>query len=518
MPSDTFQKGGKRMAVERQEAVLVLDCGATNLRAVVMAPDGTVLSQASTPNRVSVQPGESGHLVWDMDEIWSKLCSCIRDVLARTGSDHIAAVTVATWGADGAPVRPEGTLAYPVVSWKCPRTVPVAKRFSEQVSPWHVFEVTGYQVMSINTLFKLIWLREHAPRSLEKGNMWLMMPALVANRLGAKPHVEPTSASTTMAMSVPERDWSDEMLGYAGLDHTFFPPWVEPGEVVGEVSARASRQTGLKPGTPIVAGGHDTQFAIIGAGAKMDEAVLSSGTWEILAFRCDSFTPTRAGFDGGVMVEADVERGMWNPQILMMGSGVLEWIRSAFFGSSVDYSDMIASAQRVPPGSRGVCVLPSFVSDSGPNRRFGTMGTILGLGLNTSRDEIYRAALEGLSFQLRQSLEILTESTGIRPKGIRVVGGGSRNELWNRIRADTTGLPITTTSISEATVLGASLVAFRGIGRFRSLEAAVRSIDFGETTIRPGEHGETYEELYRQYLKVPPSLAGYYRDLKLGRD
>ena len=500
----------KSAYVEDEEAVLVFDCGATNLRAIAMTSSGRVIAQSSRPNDVSLQGERDDLLVWKMDEIWSKLCSCSRDVLRRMEAASIKAVTVATWGADGAPVNRKGDLAYPIISWKCPRTVPVARQFSQHVSPWHVFEVTGYQIMSINTLFKLIWLREHAPSSLRRGNIWLMMPALIAHRLGAKPYTEPTSASTTMAFSISERDWSEEMLRHARVDRMLFPRWVEPGDVVGEVSSRASRQTGLEAGTPIVAGGHDTQFAIAGSGARREEAILSSGTWEILAMRCDSFSPTRSAFNGGVMVEADVQQGILDPEVLMMGSGVLEWIRSAFFGKTADYSEMIAAARKVPPGCRGVSMLPSFVSDSGPNRRYHTKGTILGIGLNTGKDEIYRAAIEGLSFQLRQALEVLAVSTGLRPKGIRVVGGGARNELWNRVRADVTGLPITITSVSEATVLGACMTAFTGIGRFKSLDEGVRSIDFGSSTIKPGENTEVYDELYNEYLKVPPSLSEYY--------
>ena len=115
------------------------------------------------------------------------------------------------------------------------------------------------------------------------------------------------------------------MLGLAGMDSSFFPRWVEPGETIGTVTAKASEQTGLPRGTPVITGGHDTQFALFGSGAGVDEAVLSSGTWEILLVRTGVFEPDDIGYKNGLIFEFDCIPGMWNPQLLMMGSGALEW-------------------------------------------------------------------------------------------------------------------------------------------------------------------------------------------------
>ena len=151
-------------------------------------------------------------------------------------------------------------------------------------------------------------------------------------------------------------------------------------------------------------------------------------------------------------------------------------------------------------------MIPSFVSDSGPTRRYGTRGTLLGLNLGTSRGEIYRAALEGLSYQLRHALEVLTDSTGEAPDSLRVVGGGSKNQLWNRIRADVTRLPVSTTSQKEATVVGAAMVAFAGLGLLPSLEDAVGGLEVKTTTYEPGPDSGLYEDRYRAYRQAPPAL------------
>ena len=130
----------------------------------------------------------------------------------------------------------------------------------------------------------------------------------------------------------------------------------------------------------------------------------------------------------------------------------------------------------------------------------------------TSRGEVYRAALEGLSFQLRNALEVVKSSTGFNPRGIRVVGGGSKNGLWNRIRADVTGLPVTITSQKEITALGAALFAFIGIGAFSSIEQAEKNINFNEEIIEPSELKAVYEDKYREFMRIPEALREAYKE------
>jgi len=498
---------------KREEVVLVLDCGATNLKAVAVDPEGRIIAHASRPNEPTPQrDGRTGWLIWDLDEIIRKLSIGAREISRKIDPRKIKALTVTTWGADGAPVRRDGTLTYPIISWQCPRTEEIAKKICETISPWEIFQTTGYQLIPFNTLLRLIWLRENVPRALEDAYTWLMMPGLIAHSLTGEFHIDPTIASTMMAMDLGKRDWSSSMLELASLDPGFFPDWREPGETVGYVAQKAAKQFGVPSGIPILAGGHDTQFALCGSGAKMTEAILSSGTWEILGVRADTFKPSRKAFEEGLIVEADVRPGFWNPQLLMMGSGVLEWVLDNFFSEMGNqrYDVMTEEAARVSPGSDGVTFIPSFIKESGPTRKYGTMGTILGLTLRTSRGQILRSALEGLSFQLRHALRILAAATDFGAEGIRAVGGGSRNLLWNQIRADTTGLPVIVTEEKEHTTLGAALAAFTGLGRYKSLDDARECVLSQQRVFEPSANRGLYEAAFQRYMKALESLRTFY--------
>jgi L-fuculokinase len=456
--------------------------------------------------------------------VFGKACEACREVVGKLGDARVVAVTFDTCGADGAPVkhdradrivRPTGNLTYPVICWQDNRTEELAATLGDRIPLWDLFAETGYQVIPFDTLLRLIWLRENAPQALDEADCFMMLPGLLSHRLCGEASIDPTAAGTMMCMDMARRDWSPKMLALAGLDASFFPRWIEPGQVIGAMHAAGAEATGLPVGTPVVAAGHDTQFAAVGCGARPGEAVLSSGTWEILMLRHNRFEPTPLGFEEGLLYECDAEPGLWNPQLLMMGSAVLEWLRDSFYADLAEADDaydvMIADARRFGPGAGGVSLLPAFVASTGPMKKHATKGTLLGLEITTQRGQLYRAALEGLAFQMRHALEVLSQATGFDARGIRAVGGGSKNALWNQIRADVTGLPITITDQKEATVLGAAMFALVGGGVFGSVAQAQEAMSVGETVVEPSADAAAYEALYQAYRALPPLLEGYYR-------
>ncbi|MEN3188609.1 MAG: FGGY family carbohydrate kinase [Atribacterota bacterium] len=495
-----------------EEYFLILDCGATSLRSIAISPQGEILFASSLPNQPRPQDQRSEWLVWDVEEIWQKICENTRKVV-NGFSGKILGVAVTTFGADGAPVRKDGSLTYPVISWQCSRTVPWMEKIASLVNPRELFRITGYQIIPFNTLLKLLWLRENAPFALDEASSFMMLPGILNFRLTGEMTVDYTSLSTGMMLDVSGRRLAEELLSLAGVSTQFFPRFVEAGEVIGTVLKKASEETGIPEGVPVISAGHDTQFAIVGSMAKEGEVILSSGTWEIAALRIPYYRDSEIAFRAGMLVELDAERGFWNPQMLMIAGGVVEWVRRNFFTEVKDqkgiYDLMVEQAQHVSPGAQGVFLVPAFMP-SGPTRPYGTKGTILGLSLTTSRAQVFRATLEGLSFQLKQAILVLQEAFQFESQGVRVVGGGAKNRLWNRIRADVTGLPVVTTSCEEATVLGAALFAMVGVGYARSLDEAKKNVRVETYLWEPSSHQEEYQLLFEQYEKLPRLLQNHY--------
>lgn len=498
-----------------KDLVAVFDCGSTNLTVAVVDSVGQLVTSWSAPHAPIHQAGQpNDFLVWDVDAIWAKLCASCRHCMEEIDIERLCGITVTTWGGDGAPVKADGTILSPPISWQDGRTAELVKAMPDDIDPWEVYKLTGYQILPFSTLLKLRWLHDNEPEAMEQADRWLMMPGIISLLLSGKSSLDSTSAGTMMALDMAEGKFSAPMLEWAGVGAELFPPIWPGGTVAGRVTKSAAEQTGLPADLPVIPAGHDTQFAAIGSGAGPNELILSSGTWEILMQRTQVFRPTKQGFTDGIIIEADAEAGTFNPQLLMIGSAVVEWLRDQFFtdmsGREMAYGDMVVAAEQIGPGCDGVMVVPSFVADTGPQRRWGTQGTILGLKIGSTRDHLYRATLEGLSFQLRQAVEILRRGSDVQVEGIRAVGGGTKNELWNQIRADVCNMPVTIIEQKEATVLGAAMFAFVGAQVFDTIAEAQAQM-IGETVVyEPSENGPIYNELFEAYATLPAALAGFY--------
>lgn len=497
------------------DLLLGVDIGATGIKTGCFTPEGHLLALAGRRNGPVPQPGgESGWLIWDAGAVWDAVCQCIRECLETVGdAARIRAVACTGFGADGIPVAADGTLLYPFISWHDARTVPQRREMSERVGDRRIFEITGYHNYPINTLNRLLWLRQHEPGVLDRTHRWLQIQDYVAYQLSGAFTTECTIASTTMMLDLGKRTWSEEMLAAGGVDPLILPPISEAGTQIGAVTRAAAEATGLKAGTPVVTGGHDCEIAVLGAGAVRSDMFLDiTGTWEILIAKVDAFRPTDAQREVGLDYECHAVPGQWICQSLMIAGGVVEWVREQFYrdhrGDAV-YEAMLADAAQ-PAG--GVHVLPSFVRGMGPAAKHKALGTILGLTTATARGQIVRATFEGLCFQLRQQVDALQEAAGVKAECLRVVGGGQKNPLWLQLKADATGLPVEITTNPEVTLLGVAILAGVGCGIYRDVDDAMGRIDFGTDAYEPdaNAHAALEDRYQNVYRPLAAALAGPY--------
>jgi L-fuculokinase len=485
-----------------KQAILILDCGATNVKACLVDTSGLIIASNSMPNETIADPFLTGGLIWDIDDIWNKLSVCCRKTKQEARDTEIIAVTVTTFGVDGAAMARDGSLGYPVISWQCHRTENVEKNIGKYYDPDWLYGITGLQSYHFNTIHKLIWLRENRPDVLEKMDCYVLMPSLILHKLSGSFVTDTTMAGTSMLTDVRKREFSDEILGPLGLNHTVFPPLVEPGTVIGEVTARASESLGIPAGIAVIAAGHDTQFAILGSGAGVNQPVLSSGTWEILMVRASAASLQIPRRQSGVTIELDSQPGLVNIGVQWVASGVLEWLGRLLYPDLTEggqrYSSMIGEAGDILPGSQGVTVIPELF----PGGYSGKKGNFSGLTHETNRAHIYRAALESLSYYACNGLDKLQQVGNYRAENVICVGGGSKNKLWNQIRADVLGIPVRALDMKETTALGAALVAFTAMEVYKSIEEGYKSLNNSFVDYTPGNDSIQYKDLYAKYSEI----------------
>jgi len=468
---------------KKGDIVIVFDVGATNVRAVAINSTGIIQASESIPNNTRPDPLYPDYRIWDAGEIWRKMCRAARKTLSRINPSEIAGVTITTFGVDGTLCDRAGRMLYPVISWQCERTNPVMADIAKYIPLEDLYKECGVLPFTFNTINKLIWFNEHKPELIGKSHMFLFMPSLFSFMLTGEMVNDVTMAGTSMMTSLSDRKFSETILDRIGFPAEKFGEPVEPGTITGNITAAASRKTGIPEGVPVVATGHDTQFAIFGSGAEINQPVLSSGTWEILMVRSEKYRSGKEQLDMAITIELDSRPGLFNIGNQWIASGVLEWARKNLYSDVRKnvYEFMVAGAEKVPSGCNGVRVVPKFYEEL--KGRPG--GQISGLTMESTRDEIYRAMLEALSERLAEGKKALEEAGGFRTESILCVGGGSKNRLWNKLRADYSGVPVKTIDQKETTVLGASLFVQAACGNATSPEEARSKIDYKTEVIEP---------------------------------
>ncbi len=494
-----------------------IDVGATSIKAAFFTEDGVLAASASRPNGPAEQPGgDPAWRIWDLDQLWGKAASALLEAKSALPSGaEIAAIAVTGFGTDGAPVGKDGSLLYPIISWHCGRTVPQRDRLLESMSAERIFEITAYHPYPINALYRWMWLQEHEPGLLERAERWLQVQDLIVWKLSGALATDATIASTTMALDIRTRNWSREMLQAANVPGTFQCPITEGGTRIGEVTKEASEQTGLPIGTPVVTGGHDCEFGVLGAGVHDSSTFIDiTGTWEILISVTDHCHPNRQMYVDGLDYECHAVQGQWICQSLMIAGGVIEWVRHNFYRDIANdadvYAQMVADAKSVPIGSEGVMLLPSFMPGMGPFFASHAPGVIAGLKTTSERAHVARAAWEGLVAQLARQVNAIENATGNKAERLRIVGGGQKNPFWTQLKADITGRPIEVLDCQEPTLLGASIAAGVGAGTYGSFTEAIDGMEFRVHVTEPdSKRGEEYAAItQRLAYDFPKSQEG----------
>lgn len=448
----------------KQDVILVLDCGATNVRAMAVDRQGNIVARASTANASDIATENSSWHQWSLAAILQRFAGCCQQLKTELAACRVRGITVTTFGVDGALVDEQGQLRYPVISWKCPRTLAVMENIGRFMPPQQLQAISGVGAFAFNTLYKLVWLKENHPQLLEQAHAWLFISSLINHRLTGEFTTDITMAGTSQMLDIHQRDFSPEILQATGLPRRLFPRLVEAGERIGTLQNDAANLLGLEAGIPVISAGHDTQFALFGAGAEQDEPVLSSGTWEILMVRSAQVNTPLLSHYAGSTCELDSQAGLYNPGMQWLASGVLEWVRKLLWTPETPWQTLIDEAHAIPPGAEGVKMQCDLLTCQNAGWQ--------GVTLNTTRGHFYRAALEGLTAQLQRNLQTLEKIGHFQATELLLVGGGSRNALWNQIKANLLNIPIKVLDDAETTVAGAAMFGWYGVGEFASPEQA----------------------------------------------
>ena len=496
---------------------LAIDLGTGSCRAVLFAEDGRQVAIGQREWSHAALPGAPGSQVFDTARNWRLICECIREALARAA---IAPTDVA--GVSSTSMR-EGMVLYDADGreiWACPN---VDSRASVEATTLvangdarRLFEQGGDWV-SITSPARFLWIREHEPETFRRIAHVGMLSDWVLYRLSGRFVTDPSSGSSSNLFDLRARTWSATSLELVGLSPDVVPPVLEPGTVVGPLTARAAEETGLAAGTPVVVGGADTQLGLVGIGVVTpDKLTLVGGSfWQLTVVTDTPLIDPQAR----LRTLCHSVPGLWMTEGIGFYCGIaMRWFRDAFCEleraeatrRGVDpYVVMEEAAALVPPGSDGITAIFSNVMDT--KRWVQASPSFLGFDVDrpaaSNRRACIRALEEQAAYTARGHLAIISELTGDTYDELVLTGGAAKGALWPQIVADVIGLPVHVPTVKESTALGAALYAGIGAGLYRDLAEVAGSLVRSERTFEPGTlASRIYDERYATWRALYPRI------------
>lgn len=480
------------------EPFLGLDVGTSGVKAILVAPGGDVVATATVP--LTLQTPQPGWAEQDPEAWWAASQAAIREVLARRPGESVAAVGITGQMHSSVFLDRAGAVIRPALLWCDGRTTAQCREIVERVGGEdRLRDLVCNAALEGFTLPKILWLREHEPAAFARLATLLLAKDFVRFRLTGVPAAEPADASGTMLFDPARVRWSDEMLRAMDLSPALLPPVGGSAEVLGRVSSAGAQLTGLGEGTPVVGGGGDNACGAAGVGViAPGEAVASWGTsGTVLA-------PTPAPkVDPGLRAHTfcHVAPGTWYViGVVLQAGGAFAWYREQLGHESADR--LVEEAAQVPPGAEGVTFLPYLQGERTPHRDASLRGAFVGLSLAHARAHLTRAVLEGVTFALRDCLDII-RGLGIEPADLLLTGGGARSRFVRQLQADVFGIPVATVNREEGPAYGAALLAMVGAGVFPDLlTAARRTLARGAPQAPDPEAHRAYQPIVERFHKA----------------
>lgn len=478
------------------------DMGTTLVKAGVVDLSGTVLSQASEESALT-RP-RPGVVEQDMLRIEAEAHSAIGRAVAESGrAADIAGVSFSSQMSGIGAVGDGFVPVAPFDSWldsRCAQDIYDMGTHAQRIT-----ELSGCPP-TYSHAPKQRWLKRTHPDAYARTRAFQVPGPFAAARLAGldvgDAYIDHTNLCFANLADTERGQWSDELVELFGLDREKLPRIVAADDVIGTVTRAASDATGIPEGVPVVAGGGDQIVACLGIGvSRPGRASDSAGTASLFSVCLDRWAPDTDAMS--LVTARSIVPGRYLAFAFVNGGGQgLEWVRQEILHTSATATDAFAELERlasaVPPGSDGLLWLPHFqggVTPPKPHLRSGWIGITGG----HSTGHLYRSVLEGIAFQYASWSAHASSAMGRPLEQVRAMGGGSRSDLWVRIKADVLGIPFVRTGESEAALLGNALLAGSATGHIDDL---VSTADAWNDFTSPVDPDETRHALYDRYRRV----------------
>ncbi|ADQ45459.1 Xylulokinase [Caldicellulosiruptor kronotskyensis 2002] len=490
-----------------RELLLGIDIGTSACKLSVFDREGNVIFDTSKPYNIYFP--QEGFVEQDPNEWWDAVVNAINEMFAKNNirPDEIKSIGIAGQSWSCIPVDKNGNVLSNTPIWMDTRSSSILENICDRIDEKYIFEVSKNPLNPTYSTLKILWFKENKPDVYKNTYKFLQSNSFIVFKLTNSFSQDLSQGYGYHFFNMEKGCYDEKAADMFKIELELLPQIYPCHEVVGYVSKKAASITGLKEGTPVVAGGLDAACCTLGAG------VIEVGQ-----------TQEQGGQAGGMSICLD--RPVSNPKLILsyhvvpgrwlfqggtVGGGSLRWFYEQFGYEEAEtakregkspFTIMDEKAERIPCGSEGLIFLPYMAGERSPIWDRNAKGIFYGVSYKKTKAHFIRSIMEGCAYALRHNLEV-AEKNGVKIDRLYAVGGAANSKLWCQIKSDVTGKIIEVPVSDNATTLGAAILAGYGVGMFKDISNTIKEIVKSKAIYLPSfDNYKLYSRYYEQYLEI----------------
>lgn len=500
--------------------ILAHDLGTSGNKATLYDFNGNLCS--STLYEYPTYYPDTNWVEQDPEDWWKAVCISTKELIEKSGVNRndIACITFSGQMMGCLPVDSEGRPLRKTIIWADQRGVKQADFMESVLGMEPVYGITGHRISASYSAAKILWIKDNEPEVYNRTYKILHAKDYIIFKLTGQFVTDYSDASGMNLFDIRRKVWSEDIIRATGIRKDILPAPHPSTDIAGGITCEAARETGLLEGTPVIIGGGDGCCAAVGAGVVEEGKtynVVGSSSWIALATREPIFDKKMRTFN---WVHLDPE--LYSPCGTMQTAGYsLNWLKNTLCGLEVreakeknvsPYKLIDDKVLASKPGANNLLFLPYLLGERSPRWNPDARGAFIGLKMTNTHEDIYRAVMEGVGFNLKVILDIFNEAVPVNE--VIMIGGGAKGSVWLQILSDiwqrTLLLP---QYLEEATSMGAAICGGVGIGAFQDFKV-IHKFNTIKSEITPrAEHKEVYDKLYNTFNKAYEAMLPIYADL-----
>lgn len=501
--------------------ILGVDIGTSGTKTVLFSEDGIPVSSATY--EYPLYTPQNGYAEQDPLDWWNAVVNGIKQVIGESG---VVASEIKGIGLSGqmhglVMLDGDNKVIRRSIIWCDQRTSKEVAEITDRVGADRLIEITANPAITGFTAAKIMWVKNNEPQNYEKCRHILLPKDYIRFMLTGEYATEVSDASGMQLLDIPNRCWSEEVLDKLGIDKSLLAKVYESPEITGKITGRAAELTGLAEGTIVVGGAGDNAAAAVGTGVVEDgKAFTTIGSSGVVFAHTSNISIDKKG---RVHTFCCAVPNCWHVMGVTQSAGLsLKWFRDNLCWSEMEtalnmgvdpYYLTDKEAMDVPIGANKLLYMPYLNGERTPHLDPNCRGAFVGLSTMHKKKDMIRAVMEGVSYSLRDCVEVMREMN-INVTDMMACGGGGSSPLWRQMLADLYACPVKTTQNKEGPALGVALLAAVGAGIYSSVPEACKAVILPDKVQNPiQENIGEYEKVYGVYKKLYPAMKSCFEDI-----